>query len=390
MSAVSRPLLGPWLATAQTARYLLVGTTCATAALAPSRATFAGTEQAGPASLWWILAAAVVVVHLYHAFGTVGAYREPGSVGAPRPRGWPVTFALLSGLVYLPMIWSPAAWGISQVFFVASAALLFRGLLRVLLCAAPIAVTAVGTLFAAAGIASRHPVADAIEVVVVFTAIAGCLVGVALLVRAVAQLERTRTDLAEQAAGRERLRVSRDLHDLLGQSLSAVSLKGDLAAALLPSDPSAARSEIHGIAALARETLQAMRRVTLGEHTISLRAEAAGATALLSAAGIDTHHHIDLPALAPEVDDAFAWATREGITNVLRHSAARTCWIEAGRRDGTLFLEIVNDGAHRKPGSGNGLSGLAERTAALSGTVSARHSKDGLFHLRVEIPGGTL
>lgn len=377
MTDASRPLVGPWLVTVRHARVLLIGTTCATGALAPSRAPAPGPDQFGVAALLWVVAAAVVLVHLRHAFGTI-----PNE----RPHFWPATFLLLTTLVYLPMAWFPVAWGISQVFFIASAAMLFRGRARLILVTVPIIATAVGNL---AGSDRADPwliTADVIEVVVVFTVLSACLVGVALLVRAVDQLDRTRTDLAEQAAERERLRVSRDLHDLLGQSLSAVSLKGDLAAALLASDPGAAKSEIQGVATLARDTLQAMRRVTLGEHTVSLKAEAEGAAALLSAVGIDTHHHIDLPQLTPEVDDALAWGTREGVTNVLRHSAARTCSIVAGRDDGMVFLEIVNDGAQKKTGAGNGLSGLAERAAALSGTLTARQSRDGRFRLRIEIP----
>ncbi|PXX60919.1 two-component system sensor histidine kinase DesK [Nocardia tenerifensis] len=374
---VSRPLSGPWLATVRHARLLLIGTTCATGALAPSRAPAQGFDRWDVAVLLWVTAAAVVLVHLRHVFGTL-------SNG--RPRWWPATFALLTALVYVPAIWFPQAWGISQVFFIGSAAVLFCGPLRVILVTVPVIGTAAGILVDGVGTDRRLLVANVIETVVVFTVLAACLVGVAVLVRAVDQLDRTRSDLAEQAAGRERLRVSRDLHDLLGQSLSAVSLKGDLAAALLASDPRAARSEIEGVATLARDTLQAMRRVTLGEHTVSLRGEAEGATALLCAAGIDTHHHIDLPRLAPDIDDALAWGTREGVTNVLRHSAARTCSIVAGRDDGRVFLEIVNDGAQRRRGAGNGLSGLAERAAALSGTLSAQQHRDGTFRLRIEIP----
>ncbi|MBH0777926.1 sensor histidine kinase [Nocardia sp. NEAU-351] len=377
MNGLLRPLSGPWLSTARHARVLLIGTTCATGALAPVRAPTEGLDQVGVAVLLWVVAAAVVLIHLRHAFGAIRGRRPPW---------WPATFVLLGMLVYLPILWFPQTWGIGQVFVVASAAVLLRGAARLALVTAPIIVTAAAT---AAGSDRTDPhlvIADTVEVLVVFTVISACLVSVAVLVRAVHQLDRTRTDLAEQAAGRERLRLSRDLHDLLGQSLSAVSLKGDLAAALLASDPGAARSEIQAVATLARDTLHSMRRVTHGEHTVSLRAEAEGATALLSAAGIDTNHHIDLPRLTPEIDDALAWGTREGATNVLRHSAARTCSIVAGRLDGKVFLEIVNDGAHRRTGAGNGLSGLAERTAALSGTLSARRSKDGGFRLRIEIP----
>lgn len=131
------------------------------------------------------------------------------------------------------------------------------------------------------------------------------------------------------------------------------------------------------------------RRVTRGEHTISLYAEVLGAAELLSAVGIDIDHELDPAPLPPEIDNVFAWATREGITNVLRHSTARTCSIVTGRRAEAYFLEIVNDGAHRTQGTGNGLSGLAQRTSALSGTVSARRGGDGRFRLIITIPRGT-
>ena len=79
-------------------------------------------------------------------------------------------------------------------------------------------------------------------------------------------------------------------------------------------------------------------------------------------------------------------ATREGVTNVLRHSDARTCSISVGRRNAMVFLEIINDGTHKKTGEGRGLAGLAERTTALGGTVSTHRTKDGQFRLRIEIP----
>lgn len=372
-------LVGPWLATADTARFLLIGATCATGLLAPTRTALAPTPPECPAALWWLLAAAIVGVHLHHTLGALDR-------GRPRVRA--AGLVVLAALTYVPMLWAET-WGISQVFFVASAFLLTRGPLRYGLAAAPVVLTAATVFVAARSAGARHPAAETAEMVVVFTVLAGCLVGVARLVGAVDQLERTRRDLAEQAAGRERLRVSRDLHDLLGHSLSAVSLKGDLAGALLPGDPAAARSELLGIADLTRETLRAMRRVTVGEHTVSLPGEVTGAAALLAAAGIETAIDIDLPALTPAVEGVLAWTVREGVTNVLRHSSARTCSIGAGTRHGGVFLEIVNDGSHGGAGNGNGLSGIAQRTAALSGTVSAGHSGDDRFRLVIEIPGGT-
>jgi two-component system, NarL family, sensor histidine kinase DesK len=217
------------------------------------------------------------------------------------------------------------------------------------------------------------------------------LYGSARLVRVVEDLHTARLELADLAVGRERLRVSRDLHDLLGQSLSAVSLKGDLALRLLPSDTEAARAEIQSLTELARSALHDVRAVTLDQHIVSLHAEIEAATALLAAAGIATELDLGLnhPDPAPAHGDVLAWAVREGTTNILRHSDAERCWISATETDGCVTLEIVNDGV-RAPGSaagqGTGLAGLADRASTLSGTVTAGPMADARFRLVVEIP----
>jgi two-component system sensor histidine kinase DesK len=126
--------------------------------------------------------------------------------------------------------------------------------------------------------------------------------------------------------------------------------------------------------------------VTRDEHLVSLRTETQGAAALLSAAGIDARIDLDLPDLPPAVDQVLAWAVREGVTNVLRHSQANTCSITAGRRDGQARLEIVNDGVRAPAGEGSGLAGLTERATALSGSVSAGPLGDGRFRLLLEVP----
>ena len=213
-----------------------------------------------------------------------------------------------------------------------------------------------------------------------------CLYAAARLVRVVDELYDARAELAQVAVDRERLRISRDLHDLLGSSLSAVSLKGDLALRLLSSDPQAARSEIASLTQLARNALRDIRGVTRGQPKASYRAEVDGAAALLAAAGISTHIDADLPQLSPPVDDVLGWAVREAVTNILRHSEAETCSITARRQAGRTRLEIVNDGASPGVAEGTGLAGLAERARALSGSASAQHIPDGRFRLAVEVP----
>ncbi len=128
--------------------------------------------------------------------------------------------------------------------------------------------------------------------------------------------------------------------------------------------------------------------MTRDEHAVSLRSEAQGAAALLGAAGIDARVDLDLPGLPPAVEAVLAWTVREGVTNVLRHSQARACQITAGRHDGYVWLEIGNDGVRTPAGTGrgSGLTGLAERARALSGSASAERTRDGRFRLRVEIP----
>ena len=160
---------------------------------------------------------------------------------------------------------------------------------------------------------------------------AAALYGSARLVAVLAEGFAARTELAEQAVARERLRLSRDLHDLLGQSLSAVSLKGDLAIRLLGSDPPAAYREIESLTGVARSALRDMRAVAWDEHGVSLAAEADAAGAILQAAGVTVTVAVALPRLDADLDAVLGWAVREGATNILRHSQASNASITASR-----------------------------------------------------------
>jgi two-component system sensor histidine kinase DesK len=308
-----------------------------------------------------------------------------------RPRGWPVTFTAQLALAGLPFLWFGWDWTTPGMWFVFASALM---LLPRRLAATVVIVGVAGYEVAefnasrAAGYASPQVALFMVYYLAIFVMGAAALYGSVRLVGILDDLFTARTDLAEQALARERFRVSRDLHDLLGQSLSAVSLKGDLAIALLPSDPAAAQREIESLTSVARSALHDMRAVARDEHDVSLRAETDSAGAVLAAAGITARIDAELVGLPPAVDAVLGWAVREGATNILRHSEATSCSVTGRRKDGRVRLEIVNDGARagENPGAGTGLAGLADRARGLRGSATGEYRGGGQFRLLVELP----
>src|SRR6266540_545364 len=365
---------------ARTARWVIVAVHSVLLAIPPFVTSFGlGTSPAtGDAVVAVPVGLAVLALQLRHSFAIAR--------GA-RPRGVLWTLLALAVLVYLPLPWFGWSWATMQACLLASAPMVLRRWRLAVALAAPVLGTDLAMVVMFAG---RQPAHTLLYLVCYETfalvAPAAALYGSARLVRVLDELHATRAELAELAVGRERLRVSRDLHDLLGQSLSAVSLKGDLALRLLSGDPQAARAEIQGLTGVARDALRGVRAVTRDQHAVSLPAETDGAAALLRSAGVDVRVDLDLPGLPAVAEEVLAWAVREGVTNVLRHSQARTCQITAGHRDGWVWLEIVNDGVTTPAGAGSGLAGLAERARSLAGSVRAQPSDEGRFRLLVEIP----
>lgn len=335
---------------------------------------------AGNAAPAFALAAVAVLLQLRHSFA---AARDE------RPAGWPWTLLALTVVTVVPTLWWSWNWAAMSNLAIASAAMLLRG-------RPAIAATLIPTLLisVAAIVDTAREDATAFQTVYIgifwlssTIAVSGSLYGAARLVHALDELYAARTELAEAAIGQERGRVSRDLHDLLGQSLSAVSLKGDLAIRLLPRDTDKARAEIESLTGLARTALHDVRAVTRDEHAVSLRQEIDAAAGLLEAAGVAARIEARQPDLDQPGQDVLAWAVREGTTNLLRHSQAQTCAITVDRDRDTVRLEIVNDGVRVQPaGTGSGLDGLAERARAIGGSVSAGITDNGRFRLLVEVP----
>lgn len=301
-----------------------------------------------------------------------------------RPRSWMWTLPLLLLIVYVPFPFWGQSWFTLQWFAIASCAMLLPLTLSV---PASIAV-ALGMNGWLAWIAADLTPLQTMWVVTYGSTVnlmgGWGLYGAARLVQLLAELRDARAALGETAIGRERLRISRDLHDLLGQSLSAVSLKGELAIGLLERDrPHRAIAEIESLVSVARSALHDMRHIPHRELPISLSKEIVRATDLLSAAGIEPELDIATENLSPPVEELFGWALREGVTNVLRHSAASTCTISVRKERDEVQMVIENDGTIGPAGDGHGLSGLAQRASSLSG--SARGYAVGQDHFRLEV-----
>jgi two-component system sensor histidine kinase DesK len=223
-------------------------------------------------------------------------------------------------------------------------------------------------------------------------------------VRAAQLLRTQREEMARHAAvAEERLRIARDLHDLLGHNLSVIALKSELARRLAPGAPERAAVEIGEVEQVARRALLEVREAVTGYRQPALAGELASARDLLEAAGVryrlieGGHAVLNVP---PAVDAALGWALREGITNVLRHSAARECMLRLSRNVHEVAVELINDGVtadvshsdadYGSKGlalrNGNGLRGLSERAQALGGEIEVGPFDETRFRLYMRIP----
>jgi two-component system, NarL family, sensor histidine kinase DesK len=203
---------------------------------------------------------------------------------------------------------------------------------------------------------------------------------VALVTFAVARVQRgnralveARQELARLAAEGERTRIARDLHDLLGHSLTTITVKAGLARRLGQTDPARAFQEIAEVETLARQSLADVRAAVSNYREVTLAGELASGRELLRAAGIAADMPRAVEVVDPVHQELFGWAVREGVTNIVRHAHASSCTV----RLSPSSVEIVDDGvgahgtASGRAHAGNGLVGLRERAAAVGGAVDA-------------------
>ncbi|MEV6623189.1 histidine kinase [Amycolatopsis sp. NPDC051106] len=326
----------------------------------------------------WLLAlsgaAALAGVHL--AAFKPGRFRRPGlALGAQ---------ALLA---YGPMLQLGALWSTASGFFAGGLLLAVRPARALpaagLVCVVAGLVSARGTASADAGFAAVT--SAGVAALVLFATGAAA--------RLIAEREEERHELQRRAIAEERKRFSRDVHDLLGLSLSAITLKGELVDRLVIGQPGRAKEELAELLTMSRRALADVRTVAAGYRELSLEDECRAAAAVLSAAGIRvTVARSGTDNLPPEVATALAAVLREGVTNVVRHSTASWCALSVSKDDGTVWLEIVNDGAGHAAGggagSGSGLRNLADRVESLGGTLATETGPDGTHRLLAAVPVG--
>jgi two-component system sensor histidine kinase DesK len=310
-----------------------------------------------------------------------------------------LTAALLIGCALIPLF--GLNWAVGFAFY-ANALLLISVRRRWRL----VSLFAVTAGFIVVGLVITRDLGSILGTTASIFAIGGFQVAFARQVEDGVRLRRARAELARLAVAEERLRISRDLHDVLGQRLAAAALKSELAARLAATDPERAEAEMIEVSKVAREALDEVRTTVAGYRDVSLETEVHTAVALLSAASVQTATSGVPVGLSPAVEEIASWVVREASTNVVRHAQADRCRILLGRSADRLTVEVGDDGVASAgtvdvvagssgavPGvagvagvvAGNGLAGLAERIRAAGGEFSAG-PVDGWFTVRATIP----
>jgi signal transduction histidine kinase len=329
--------------------------------------------------------AALLVIQLAYFTRPATKLRSPQSYGV---------LAVQACLVYLPAIPLQQNWATAPGL-VAGCALLVLP---------PVAGWAVFALNTAAYVAIQVGLGTPPGLVVFFStgAVLSSLVVFGLIwqVRLVAEVDSTQRRLAGMAVAEERLRFARDLHDLLGMTLSAIALKSELTRRVLAVDEDRARTELDEVLGLTRLALADVRSVASGNRELSLESESRSARSVLAAADVRVRVEMLEEDLPGPVRTVLAVVLREGVTNVLRHSNVDSCEIAVERTSGGVALDIVNDGVTGRPEasgppgakvlrqdpSGSGIDNMAHRVAILGGKLTAGVEADGRFRLRAEVP----
>jgi two-component system sensor histidine kinase DesK len=200
------------------------------------------------------------------------------------------------------------------------------------------------------------------------------------------QLRRSNEEILRLATLAERERIGRDLHDLLGHTLSVVALKSELARKLIDRDLDAARREIQEVERVARDSLSQVRNAVSGIRSTALSAELLAATALLEAQGLKVKCETENVKLPHDRETALALSLREAATNIRRHASASGVTIRVRQEPSRVVVEVADDGRGGRIVPGNGLNGMRERLDSVGGTLALVPNEDGGTLLRATVP----
>jgi two-component system, NarL family, sensor histidine kinase DesK len=200
------------------------------------------------------------------------------------------------------------------------------------------------------------------------------------------KLEMAHDEIERLAKIAERERIARDMHDVLGHTLTLIVLKAELAAKLAHSDPERAAREMSQVEQTARRALEEVREAIRGYKSEGFAAEIARARRTLEDVGIRTECEVDVVNPSPTVDSALSLALREAVTNIVRHADARRCIVRVSQQDGRYRLSLEDDGCGIASAEGMGLRGMRERIEGLGGTVSIRGGTGTVVEISVPEP----
>lgn len=283
----------------------------------------------------------------------------------------PRTYLHIGGMVLLGILFLPINSGACTFFIFAAAMLPF--------CVGTQA-AAIAGLATVAGAAAMEGLLLHIDAwTLFFTALFPVIIGAGNIFlaernRMNRRLRKANEEIEHLAKVAERERIARDLHDVLGHTLSVITLKSELAGKLMDRDPQRAGKEILEVSEISRQALSDVRDAIRGYRAKGLAAELAQAKCTLETAGLavqcDAATTIKLP---PMQESVLSLALREGVTNVVRHANARTCRVRLEQQNGSCRLEIHDDGSGFVTAEGNGLRGMRERVEMLGGSLDRRN-----------------
>jgi two-component system sensor histidine kinase DesK len=312
-----------------------------------------------------------------------------GGFGFGRARGRGPALVAQAGLGFLPALALGPSWLVLSGFFAAGLLAAIRPL-RAVPAAVLVCLTA-GVLAAQPGDAAGSA-GTGLAVALAATVVTLALHGLTTSARLTTERDVDRFELERRVVAEERRRFSRDMHDVLGLTLSAITLKGEIVGKHFTDRPDQAMAELADLLVMSRKALADVRAVAAGYREMSMPGECRAAAGVLRAAGIEPLIEQSAVPLPPDVGAALATVLREGVTNVVRHSKASWCRCSLRTVGGAVVLQVVNDGvtafAFAEPAGerGAGLRNLHYRVDALGGKLTACVQPDGTHRLTARIP----